>query len=172
MQQFPIEQPISDEAFTKYKTSIDKKLKDMCNFSTQEQSQPLLMVSGETAYGKHLDIERTLTILVHGFRGSEFDLSKLKSYLNLFLKFSHFYAIKSLMQGEGTNASLSKLGELAGNEINQYLEKNKYIKHINIIGFSLGGVIARSMLKHLTAHKDKFNLLLTIGSPHLGMRDV
>ena len=82
----------------------------MGNFSRQEETQPLLMVAGETAYGKTIDIERTLTILVHGFRGSEFDLSKLKSYLNLFLKFTHFYAIKSLMQGEGTNASLSKLG--------------------------------------------------------------
>jgi len=71
----------------------------MYNYSSQEEKQPLMMVSGEAAYGKFMDIERTLIILVHGFRGSEFDLSKLKSYLNLFLKFSHFYAIKSLMQG-------------------------------------------------------------------------
>ena len=28
------------------------------------------------------------------------------------------------------------------------------------------------MLPYLSGHKDKFNLLLTIGSPHLGMRDV
>jgi hypothetical protein len=80
-----------------------------------------MMVSGENPIGQPIEITRTITILVHGFRGSEFDLSKLKSYLNLFLGFTHFYAIKNLMQGEGTNASLSKLGELAGEEVNQYL---------------------------------------------------
>ena len=28
------------------------------------------------------------------------------------------------------------------------------------------------MLRHIPEHRDKMNLLLTIGSPHLGMRDV
>ena len=43
---------------------------------------------------------------------------------------------------------------------------------MNVIGFSLGGVIARAMLRHIEGHESKFNLLLTIGSPHLGIREV
>lgn len=46
------------------------------------------------------------------------------------------------------------------------------IKYVNVIGFSLGGVIARSMLTHLKAHQAKFNLLLTLASPHLGMHEI
>lgn len=70
----------------------------------------MIITSGEHKYGAELQIDRTATILVHGFRGSEFDLSKVKSYLNLFLGFSHFYAIKGLNKGDGIDASISKLG--------------------------------------------------------------
>lgn len=44
------------------------------------------------------------------------------------------------------------------------------IKNVNVIGFSLGGVIARAMLKDLVLHQDKFNLLMTLASPHLGIK--
>lgn len=132
----------------------------------------MIMVSGEDKTGIRLDISRTVTILVHGFRGTEFDLSKIKSYLNLFLGFNHFYAVRSIATGEGTNASISKLGELAGQEVNKYLELHSGIRFVNIVGFSLGGVIARSMLRHLRDHEKKLNLLLTLASPHLGMREI
>jgi esterase/lipase len=130
------------------------------------------MVSGDKPIGKRIDITKTVTILVHGYRGNEFDLSKLKSYLNLFLGFTHFYAVRSIGPGEGTDAGINKLGELAGEEVNKYLSANIGIKYVNVVGFSLGGVIARSMLPHLTAHQHKFNLLLTLASPHLGIIEV
>jgi esterase/lipase len=43
---------------------------------------------------------------------------------------------------------------------------------VNVIGFSMGGVIARAMMKHLLSHKEKFNLLLTLASPHLGVKEL
>jgi len=43
---------------------------------------------------------------------------------------------------------------------------------VNVIGFSMGGVIARAMLPRLHDHRSKLNLLMTLGSPHLGIREV
>lgn len=36
----------------------------------------------------------------------------------------------------------------------------------------MGGVIARAMMRQLKNHAQKFNLLLTLASPHLGMREI
>lgn len=53
-----------------------------------------------------------------------------------------------------------------------YLSITPAYRHINIIGFSLGGLIARAMLPWIKAHKEKLNLLVTIASPHLGLREI
>lgn len=45
---------------------------------------------------------------------------------------------------------------------------NSYRK-ISILGYSLGGVIAREAVKHLGEYKDKMNILATFASPHLGV---
>lgn len=42
-------------------------------------------------------------------------------------------------------------------------------RRISIIGYSLGGVIAREAIKHLEEYKDKMNLLVSFASPHLGV---
>lgn len=40
---------------------------------------------------------------------------------------------------------------------------------MNFIGFSMGGILCRAALKYLSEYKNKFNLLVTFGSPHLGI---
>ena len=37
------------------------------------------------------------------------------------------------------------------------------------MGYSLGGVILRESLKHLTEYKERMNLFMTLASPHLGV---
>jgi triacylglycerol esterase/lipase EstA (alpha/beta hydrolase family) len=71
-----------------------------------------------------------------------------------------------------SNARISKLAQSAGEELNRYLDMHTGIKTVNVIGFSMGGLIARAMMKHLLPHKDKFNLLLTLASPHLGLKEL
>ena len=39
---------------------------------------------------------------------------------------------------------------------------------INFVGHSMGGIIARSSLKHLTKFKDQFGFFCSLSSPHLG----
>jgi hypothetical protein len=36
----------------------------------------------------------------------------------------------------------------------------------------MGGVVARAMMKYLKPYLPKFNLLLTLASPHLGMKEL
>lgn len=116
--------------------------------------------------------EQVLTIFIHGFKGSEYDLSKIKSYLNIFFGYSHFYSIKGLNSSEISKFTIKRLAETAADEILYHLSQFTGFKHINIIAFSLGGVIARAMLPRLKDHKHKFNLLITVASPHLGIRDL
>jgi triacylglycerol esterase/lipase EstA (alpha/beta hydrolase family) len=117
-----------------------------------------------------LEPDLTLTVFVHGYRGNEFDLSKFKSYLTILLGFSHFYAVRNLNMEDIADSHLARLGETAAKEINDFLSKNTKIRHVNVVGFSMGGVIARAMLPHLRAHSDKFHMLLTLASPHMGMK--
>jgi dienelactone hydrolase len=73
----------------------------------------------------------------------------MKSYLSLFFGFSQFYSIKNLNLNVVADQHISKLGITAAEEINKLLATNHRVKHINVVGFSLGGVIARAMLPHM-----------------------
>lgn len=86
--------------------------------------------------------------------------------------FSNFYSVKGIGVDKNTDCCIRKLGEMAASEITSFLALNPYLHHINVIGFSLGGLIARAMLPWLESHKDKLNLLVTIASPHLGIREI
>ncbi len=62
------------------------------------------------------------------------------------------------------------LGKKIASEILFYIENcSENIQTISFIGFSLGGVLARASLEHLTKYKTKMKLLITLASPHLGI---
>lgn len=51
--------------------------------------------------------------------------------------------------------------------IRNYLDEDKVI--INLAGHSMGGVIARSCIKHLVRrYHDRFGFFCSLSSPHLG----
>lgn len=39
---------------------------------------------------------------------------------------------------------------------------------ISFVGYSLGGIIIRALLKYLEIYRNRFNLFITLSSPHLG----
>lgn len=66
--------------------------------------------------------------------------------------------------------SLDTLGQLVSDSILKYISKSTFnYSSINIIGFSLGGVIARCALKYLENYLPKMNMFITFSSPHLGI---
>lgn len=117
-------------------------------------------------------MDGTLTVFIHGYKGNEYDLSKIKSHLMLLLGCNHFYSIKGLAADKANDATINVLGETAAKELLVFLAHSPSFRSINFICFSLGGVIARAMLPWLEQQKARLNLLMTIATPHLGLREV
>lgn len=97
-----------------------------------------------------LSNENILFVLVHGFNGNEQDMSRIKSYLGYFCT-PHFLVIKNISKCIGE--PLNVLGEVAAEEIKEWLKTRNFIRRINFIGFSLGGVIIRASLPYLNEVK-------------------
>jgi alpha/beta superfamily hydrolase len=64
------------------------------------------------------------------------------------------------------------LGQTTASEVIKYIENTPTrFELINFIGFSLGGIIARSAFQHLNEFKHKFGIFITFSSPHLGISE-
>lgn len=112
----------------------------------------------------------TLTVFVHGYQGNSFDFQKAKNYLRKVNKSTHILIIESITNE--MNQSIEHLGSQTAEEITKYINNSLYFfTSINFVGFSLGGLIARSAFSHLKEHWPKFNLFITFSSPHLGISE-
>lgn len=67
----------------------------------------------------------------------------------LLLGCGHFYSIKGINGEKAAEATIRTLAETAARELLTYLALSPTYRSINLIGFSLGGVIARAMLPWL-----------------------
>jgi esterase/lipase len=112
----------------------------------------------------------SLVVFVHGYQGSDFDLEKAKNYLNIYNPRAHGLMIKTIQ--DQIDEGIEQLGEKVGEEIKNHIQNspNKY-ERISLLGYSLGGVVAREAVRHLEAYKDKMTLMVTFASPHLGVSD-
>ena len=107
---------------------------------------------------------------MHGYQGNSFDFQKAKNYLRKANKGTHILIIESITNE--MNQSIEHLGSQAADEIIRYINNSLYyFTSINFVGFSLGGLIARSAFKHLQKYWPKFNLFITFSSPHLGISE-
>ena len=63
------------------------------------------------------------------------------------------------------------MGEKLAKEITEYIEEwcpTNALGRISFIGHSMGGLIIRASLKHLTDLKEKVHLYISLSTPHLG----
>ena len=63
------------------------------------------------------------------------------------------------------------MGEKLAKEITEYIEEwcpTTALGRISFIGHSMGGLIIRASLKHLTELKEKMHLYISLSTPHLG----
>ena len=114
----------------------------------------------------HLAKGHILFVFAHGLNGNEYDMSKIKTFINSFLV-SEFLVWKNIKSSNGE--SVAELGKAAAKEILEYLGEHIGITQINFIGFSLGGMILRAALKHIKRFRKNFNMLMTLCTPHLGL---
>lgn len=90
-----------------------------------------------------------LVVMCHGFQGSQYDMLTTMRSLKEILPRANY--LLSRANEENTEGDIEAMGERLSKEIkgyiHHYLDAEKVI--INFIGHSMGGIIARSSLRHL-----------------------
>lgn len=89
------------------------------------------------------------------------------------LAFSHpdSVILLSTSNEEQTEGDIMQMGQRLAAEIKQYMLSfcpASCISKISFVGHSLGGLIIRAALPHLSELSSKFTTFFTMGSPHLG----
>lgn len=116
-----------------------------------------------------LQKKQHLIILVHGYHASHFDMRIYQNFLAKIIPHSIFLISKA---NENMNKKkIDQMGVDLAQEIETYIKdsKSKFNK-ISFIGHSLGGVIIRVALTHLSQYKPYFFTFVSLSSPHLGCR--
>ena len=115
------------------------------------------------------DSEKYLFVLVHGFQGRAFDVHLLKHAISLVNPDAMILA--SNANENNTEGDIFDMGEKLAAEVKAYIlewfPRNKLGK-LSFIGHSLGGLIIRTALPHLSDYASKMHLFLTLSTPHLG----
>jgi pimeloyl-ACP methyl ester carboxylesterase len=112
----------------------------------------------------------SLTVFVHGYQGNSFDFQKAKNYLRRHNKHTHVLIVESITND--MNQSIDSLGNQAAEEVRAEIAKRMFdYSHINFVGFSLGGLIARAAFAKLKELWPLFNLFVTFSSPHMGISE-
>lgn len=115
------------------------------------------------------DNEKYLFVLVHGFQGRSFDVHLLKHAISLVNPDAMILA--SNANENNTEGDIFDMGEKLAAEVKAYIlewfPRNKLSK-LSFLGHSLGGLIIRTALPHLSDYAGKMHLFLTLSTPHLG----
>ena len=63
------------------------------------------------------------------------------------------------------------MGKNLAQEVKSFLQNRNYLaeSRISFLGFSMGGIIIRAALPHLSEFKDRMHTFITLSSPHLGI---
>lgn len=64
-----------------------------------------------------------------------------------------------------------QMGMKLSQEILKFIDEIGHVDQISFICHSIGGVVARAALTFLGRLRSKFNFLITLGTPHLGIVD-
>ena len=110
-----------------------------------------------------------LIILVHGYHASHFDMRVYQNFLAKIIPHSIFLISKA--NENMTKKRIAQMGIDLSKEIKEYISQTKSrFSKISFIGHSLGGVIIRTALAHLSELKPYFFTFVSLSSPHLGCR--
>lgn len=154
-------QPIIED-FKKYaqRSHVFVNLKNVEGQLVPVGNQSFVSLKVEKAQDVHL------IVLVHGYKGSEYDMRLYKNYIAKIFPHSHFLISKVNKKEE--NLSILKLGERLSIEVKQHINQFKKIHKISFIGHSLGGIVIRAALPHLEQLKSYMFTFISLSTPHLG----
>ena len=104
-------------------------------------------VKDEQKIGAHI------VIMVHGFQGNHGDMRVLRNHINL--QNPHCVMMLSLANEDQTEGDLFEMGERLSSEVKKFIinfAPAECISKISFVGHSLGGLIIRAALPHLTEY--------------------
>lgn len=107
-------------------------------------------------------------MLVHGFQGNNFDMKLLKN--NLLLLKPELLIYCSHKNEEHTEGDITDMGKRLADEVLDYIKDfcpGSALGRLSFIGYSLGGLIARAALPHLSTYHAKLHTFVTLSSPHI-----
>lgn len=146
-------------------------------FKNKTEMQQLLTITPEEqllhqeACKLQYSEKHMLVVLCHGYQGTPYDMVLIKRWIQLQLPDAHFLLSRS---NEGdTDNDIKSMGKKLAEEIEKYI--SNYLEEyeqenviINLVGHSMGGVIARAALPHLEKYNKQMGFFCSLSSPHLG----
>jgi len=109
-----------------------------------------------------------LFVLVHGFQGNAFDVRLFKT--NMSSIYPRNLILCSSVNEEHTEDDLAIMGVRLAQEVKDYIGDwcSNTLARLSFIGHSIGGLIIRTCLPHLSDFESKFHTYMSFGTMHLG----
>ena len=109
-----------------------------------------------------------IVVLVHGFRGTAFDMLVIKRFFGLY--FPQVAVLLSTANEGRTDDDIMVLGQRLASEVRAYLASQGNVGYLKLsfIGHSLGGLIVRAAIPQLQEYQYALNAYMSLGTPHLG----
>ena len=107
--------------------------------------------------------------MVHGFQGNSYDMRTFKNNLSILHPEALFLCSKD--NEERTEEDIEEMGVRLAKEVIRYIDdlcSDSTLGKLSFVGHSLGGVIIRAALPHLSRFKNKMWTFGTLSSPHIG----
>ena len=79
--------------------------------------------------------------------------------------------LSSSCNEENTGEDIMEMGKKFANEVLRWISEwcpKDHFSKLSFVGHSLGGLIIRAALPHLSKYKEKFYSYFSLGTPHLG----
>ncbi|CAD8069313.1 unnamed protein product [Paramecium primaurelia] len=109
-----------------------------------------------------------LFVFVHGYQGNSYDMRLWRN--NMAIRYPDHLTLLSKCNEDNTDQDILVMGEKLALEVKRWIKewcpKDNFSK-LSFLGHSLGGIIIRAALPHLSKYKDKMFTYLSLGSPHL-----
>ena len=108
-------------------------------------------------------------ILVHGFQGRAYDVHLLKQAIVLVNPDA--VVLSSSSNETSTEGDITAMGLKLASEVRTFILEwcsSRKLGRLSFIGHSLGGLIIRAAIPHLTEYAAKMHLFMTFSTPHLG----
>jgi hypothetical protein len=112
-----------------------------------------------------------LIVVAHGYQGTGSDVRVIRNTVAIMCP--QAVILTSIANEDQTEGDIGAMGIRLAMEIHEYMrdsaKQQACIEHISFISHSMGGLIVRSALPHLSDIRDKFNAFISLSTPHLGI---